>query len=56
MCNMAENLDKQFKYLNIFKEMRVDGIIITNEKIDDETRKFLESINIPLVFCKCKTK
>lgn len=51
VCNMAENLDKQFKYLNIFKEMRVDGIIITNEKIDDETRKFfLESINIPLVF------
>ncbi len=54
VCNMAENLDKQFKYLNIFKEMRVDGIIITNEKIDDETRKFLESINIPLVFASAK--
>lgn len=51
---MAENLDKQFKYLNIFKEMRVDGIIITNEKIDDETRKFLESIDIPLVFASAK--
>ncbi|QUH29280.1 LacI family DNA-binding transcriptional regulator [Vallitalea guaymasensis] len=54
VCNMAENLDKQYKYLNIFKEMRVDGIIITNEKIDDKTRDFLESINIPIVFASAK--
>ncbi|GMQ58524.1 LacI family DNA-binding transcriptional regulator [Vallitalea sediminicola] len=54
VCNMAENLDKQYKYLNIFKEMRVDGIIITNEKINDETRNFLEGIDIPIVFASAK--
>lgn len=54
VCNIAENLDKQFRYLNIFKEMRVAGIIITNEKLDDETRLFLESIDIPLVFASAK--
>lgn len=50
VCNMAECLDKQFKYLNVFKQMRVDGIIITNEKLDDRTRRLLKSINIPIVF------
>lgn len=50
VCDMDESLDKQFKYLNVFKEMRVDGIIITNEKLDDRTRMLLKRINIPIVF------
>lgn len=35
MCNISENLNKGLKYLNVFNEMRVDGIILMHERVND---------------------
>jgi LacI family transcriptional regulator len=50
VCNINEDTDKEFKYLNIFKEMRVEGIIIMHEKLNDEIRKFISHLDIPVIF------
>jgi LacI family transcriptional regulator len=54
VCNIIEDIDKEFKYLNVFKEMRVDGIIIMHEKINDDIRTFLNKLNIPFIFSSVK--
>ncbi|WP_312880605.1 LacI family DNA-binding transcriptional regulator [Paenibacillus phytorum] len=50
VCNIIEDTDKEFKYLNVFNEMRVDGIIIMHEKLNDEIRAFLNKLDIPIIF------
>lgn len=51
VCNICENLGKELKYLSIFKEMRVDGIIIMHEKLDNSIREFLKITDTPMVMC-----
>lgn len=51
VSNICENLHKELKYLSVFKEMRVDGLIIMHEKLDDEIKKFLKTADIPMVMC-----
>ncbi|MGL6219055.1 MAG: LacI family DNA-binding transcriptional regulator, partial [Lacrimispora sphenoides] len=36
ICNIEEDLEKEKKYLSVFKRMCVDGIILTNEQTDEE--------------------
>lgn len=50
VCNIIEDTDKELKYLQVFKEMRVDGIIIMHEKINEEIRKLLDKLGIPIIF------
>ncbi|WP_458127014.1 LacI family DNA-binding transcriptional regulator [Paenibacillus sp. Z3-2] len=50
VCNIAENLEKEFKYLQAVQEMRVDGIIIMHQKVDDRILSFIESASIPILF------
>jgi len=50
VCNIIEDTDKELKYLNVFKEMRVDGIIIMHEKLSDEIRSFINKLDIPVIF------
>ncbi|MDQ8734723.1 LacI family DNA-binding transcriptional regulator [Paenibacillus sp. LHD-38] len=50
VCNINEDTDKEYKYLNIFKEMRVEGIIIMHEKLNDEIRQFINKLDIPVIF------
>lgn len=54
VCNIIEDIDKEYKYLNVFNEMRVDGIIIMHEKLNDEIRQFINKVNIPLIFSSVK--
>ena len=50
ICNIAENLDKELKYLYAVQEMRVDGIIIMHQKVDERILSFIESAAMPILF------
>ena len=54
VCNIIEDNDKELKYLNVFKEMRVDGIIIMHEKLDDALRDMINKLDIPIIFSSVK--
>ncbi|MBW7453422.1 LacI family DNA-binding transcriptional regulator [Paenibacillus sepulcri] len=54
LCNIIEDNDKELKYLQVFKQMRVDGIIIMHEKLSDEIRELIMSLDIPLLFSSVK--
>ncbi|WP_274649587.1 LacI family DNA-binding transcriptional regulator [Paenibacillus humicola] len=54
VCNIVEDTDKELKYLNVFQEMRVDGIIIMHEKMNDEIREMIHKLDIPLIFSSVK--
>ncbi|XEC93989.1 LacI family DNA-binding transcriptional regulator [Paenibacillus tarimensis] len=54
VCNIIENIEKEYKYLNIFQEMRVEGIIIMHEKINPEIRTFINNLQIPVIFSSVK--
>lgn len=54
VCNIIEDTDKELKYLNVFQEMRVEGIIIMHEKINEEIRTLIHKMNIPVIFSSVK--
>jgi LacI family transcriptional regulator len=54
VCNIIEDIDKELKYLNVFTEMRVEGIIIMHEKINEDIRAQIHKTNIPVVFSSVK--
>ncbi|MBB6672446.1 LacI family DNA-binding transcriptional regulator [Cohnella nanjingensis] len=54
VCNISEDIDKELKYLNVFQEMRVEGIIIMHEKINEPIRQFIHKIRIPVIFSSVK--
>ncbi|AZN43134.1 LacI family DNA-binding transcriptional regulator [Paenibacillus albus] len=54
VCNISENIDKEHKYLNVFQEMRVEGIIIMHEKINEDIRNLIQKMKIPVIFSSVK--
>lgn len=54
VCNISEDIDKELKYLNVFQEMRVEGIIIMHEKINEDIRNLIHKIKIPVIFSSVK--
>ncbi|SDS51189.1 transcriptional regulator, LacI family [Paenibacillaceae bacterium GAS479] len=54
VCNIIEDTDKELKYLQVFQQMRVDGIIIMHEKINDEIRDLILKLDIPIIFSSVK--
>ncbi|WP_251565201.1 LacI family DNA-binding transcriptional regulator [Paenibacillus pasadenensis] len=54
VCNIIEDIDKELKYLQVFQQMRVDGIIIMHEKINDDIREFIGKLDIPIIFSSVK--
>lgn len=54
VCNIIEDTDKELKYLQVFKQMRVDGIIIMHEKLSEEIRELIQNLDIPLLFSSVK--
>lgn len=54
VCNIIEDIDKELKYLQVFKQMRVDGIIIMHEKLNDEIRELFQKLDIPIIFSSVK--
>lgn len=55
VCNIAENLSKELKYLYIFQEMRVEGIIIMHEKTNDDIVSFVQNATMPILFSSVKS-
>ncbi|MCU6710958.1 LacI family transcriptional regulator [Paenibacillus sp. J5C_2022] len=49
ISNIVEDTDKVVKYLNVYEEMRVDGIVLMHGKANDDIRTFLERTSIPVV-------
>lgn len=56
VCNIAEDLDKELKYLNLFKQIRVDAMIVMHEKTDDRIKKLISGLQMPVVFCSCRAE
>lgn len=54
VCNIIEDTDKELKYLQVFKQMRVDGIVIMHEKLDEEIRELIHKLDIPIIFSSVK--
>nr|WP_306220289.1 substrate-binding domain-containing protein [Cohnella sp. WQ 127256] len=54
VCNIIEDIDKELKYLTVFQEMRVEGIIIMHEKINEDIRSIIHKLNIPVIFSSVK--
>ncbi|GGD47760.1 LacI family DNA-binding transcriptional regulator [Paenibacillus nasutitermitis] len=50
VCDIHEDTDKELQYLNIFKEMRVEGIIIMHEKLSDKIQNLINKLDIPVIF------
>lgn len=54
ICNIEEDLEKEKKYLSVFKRMCVDGIILTHEQMDEELLSQLTTMSdIPMIACSC---
>lgn len=49
VSNIVEDTEKVVKYLNIYQEMRVDGIVLMHEKLNRDIGLFLDKTQIPLV-------
>lgn len=54
VCNIAEDLDKELKYLHVFREMRVDGIIIMHEKTNESITEFVRNARMPILYSSVK--
>lgn len=54
ICNIKENLEKEAHYIDVLKELWVDGVILLHEKINIETKKKLEECNFSLVLASVK--
>ncbi|MFB5678139.1 LacI family DNA-binding transcriptional regulator [Paenibacillus terreus] len=52
--NIAESLEKELKYLRIFQNMRVDGIIVMHQKFDDRILDFFAGASMPILFSSVK--
>ncbi|MCI3921102.1 LacI family transcriptional regulator [Paenibacillus sp. TRM 82003] len=52
--NIAENMDKELNYLQIFQKMRVDGIIVMHQKYDERIVSFFENATMPILFSSVK--
>lgn len=49
VSNIVEDTGKVVKYLNIYQEMRVDGMVLMHEKLNEDIENFLNKTHIPLV-------
>ena len=49
IANTNLSVEKEFEYLNIFKNNQVDGVIFMGTKITPKHRKIMEKLNVPIV-------
>ncbi len=49
LCNVLGDIEKEKAYLKTFIGMRVDGIIIMHEQMDEELHQMLTSLDTPVV-------
>ncbi len=57
ICNIDEDLEKEKKYLSVFKQMCVDGILLTHEQSDESLVAQLKAMShIKMLACSCSIK
>lgn len=49
IANTNLSVEKEFEYLNIFKNNQVDGVIFMGTKITPKHRKIMDKLNVPIV-------
>lgn len=54
VSNIIEDLAKEVRYLDIFRQMRVSGLIIMHEKINDAVVRQMRKMEAPIVFCSVR--
>ena len=54
VANIMEDIEKEIKYLNIFRQMRVGGTIVMHEKVNNEIDDMLRKMKVPVIFCSIK--
>ncbi|MGA2974544.1 MAG: LacI family DNA-binding transcriptional regulator [Spirochaetia bacterium] len=56
ICNIEEKLGKEMHYLTLFAEMRVNGIVMMHEKLDEKIARFMMDCGIPVVLASVRPK
>jgi LacI family transcriptional regulator len=56
ICNIEEKLGKEMHYLTLFAEMRVNGIVMMHEKLDEKIARFMLECGIPVVLASVRPK
>ena len=56
ICNIEEKLGKELRYLKMFAEMRVGGIVLMHEKSNREVEDFFLNCDIPVVLASVRPK
>jgi LacI family transcriptional regulator len=56
ICNIEEKLGKEMHYLTLFAEMRVNGIVMMHEKLDEKIARFMTECGIPIVLASVRPK
>jgi LacI family transcriptional regulator len=56
ICNIEEKLGKELRYLSMFAEMRVEGIVLMHEKSNQAVEGFLLGCGIPIVLASVRPK
>jgi LacI family transcriptional regulator len=56
ICNIEEKLGKEMHYLKLFAEMRVSGIVMMHEKLDEKIARFMTDCGIPIVLASVRPK
>lgn len=52
--NIAESMEKELRYLRVFQNMRVDGIIVMHQKFNQDILEFFEHASMPILFSSVK--
>jgi LacI family transcriptional regulator len=53
ICNIADNLEKECDYLRHLSQMNVCGLIVMNEKQNEQIHKIISGMAVPTAFCGC---
>jgi LacI family transcriptional regulator len=56
ICNIEEKLGKEMHYLKLFAEMRVSGIVMMHEKLDEKIATFMLDCGIPVVLASVRPR
>jgi len=56
VCSIQEDFQKEIKYINLFKNMYISGLILMHEKINKTSKTILDQCNFPIVQASVKIK
>ena len=56
ICDISDNVTKEYNYLNMLKAMNADGIIVMHEKFTSAIEEFFKTSRIPYVLSSVKAR